>query len=301
VFAGPVLVTGASGFLGGALLAELARRGAAVEAVSRRAGARGGGASWHAADLVDPEAVDRLFERTRPEIVFHLASEVTGRRDLDLVRPTFERNLAAAVHLLVAATRAECRRIVLAGSMESPALESGEAPGSPYAAAKAGQALYARLFHALYGAPVATARIFMVYGPGQGDLTKLVPYAILEALAGRAPRLASGARAVDWIYVDDVARGLLALAAAPGIEGQTLDLGSGVATPVGEVAARIARAAGAPAPVEGVLPPRPLETERVADPARTLAATGFSPQIGLDDGLARTLAWYRAERAAGRL
>ena len=124
------------------------------------------------------------------------------------------------MNLLVAATRAGCRRVVLAGSMEEPDLAAGEAPGSPYAAAKAAQSLYARFFRALYGAPVVTARIFMVYGPGQRDLSKVVPYAILRGLEGQPAELASGARPVDWIHVDDVARGLVALAEAPGIEGR---------------------------------------------------------------------------------
>jgi nucleoside-diphosphate-sugar epimerase len=180
--------------------------------------------------------------------------------------------------------------------MEAPDLFAGEAPGSPYAAAKAGQALYAQLFHALYAAPIVSARIFMVYGPGQRDLTKLVPYTILEGLAGRAPQLQNAERALDWIYVDDVARGLAALAKAPAIEGQTLDLGSGTATPVAEVAARIARATGGPTPVNGVSAPLPRALERVADRAATLAATGFAPEVDLDDGLARTVAWYRTWR-----
>lgn len=297
-----VLVTGASGFVGARLVEELRARGARVAGVSREARPETPGAPrWLRGDLADPAAVDRLFDAARPEVVFHLASWVSGRRELGDVRPAFAANLASAVHLLVAATRAGCRRVVLAGSMEEPDLAAGEAPGSPYAAAKAAQALYARFFRALYGTPVVTARIFMVYGPGQRDLQKVVPYSILRGLEAQPAELASGARPVDWIHVDDVARGLVALAEAPGVEGETLDLGRGETVTVGAIVARIAAKLGAPPPRLGVRPDRPLEAARVADPERTLAATGFRPAVGLDEGLDSTIAWYRAERAAGRL
>lgn len=294
------LVTGASGFLGRRLLDALGRVGADVVAVSRLARVEGAaGARWRAVDLEDRTAVERLIDDERPEVVFHLASLVTGRRELELVAPTLRANLVPAVHLLAAATRVGCRRVVLAGSQEEPL--PSEAPSSPYAAAKAAASVYARLFHSLYGAPVVTARIFMAYGPGQRDLAKLVPATILAALGGERPKISSGTRAVDWIHVDDVARGLLALATAPGLEGGTLDLGSGELTTVREVAERICRRLGAPPPEVGALPDRPLEPERRADPAATLARAGWRPSIALDDGLAGTIDWYRAERAAGRI
>ncbi len=242
-----------------------------------------------------------MLAAARAEIVFHLASQVTGRRDLDFVEPILEANLVAGVHLMTAATRAGVARIVLAGSMEEPEHGAGEAPASPYAAAKAAQSLYARFLRAVHGTPVVTARIFMVYGPGQADRAKLVPYSILENLAGRPAKIASGDRPIDWIFVEDVARGLAALATAPGIEGETLDLGSGETVTVAEIAARIATRVGAGPPESGALPARPLETVRRADPERTFARTGFRPAVSLDEGLQRTVEWYRAERAAGRV
>lgn len=296
-----VLVTGAAGFIGSRLVAELASRGARVLGSSRAERAARGDLEWLRCDLRNAEEVDRMFERARPEIVFHLGSWVSGRRDLEHVRTAFDANLASAVNLLVAASRAGCRRLVLAGSMEEPDLTAGEVPGSPYAAAKAAQSLYAGLFHSLFSAPVVVARIFMVYGPGQSDLTKLVPYTILEGLAGRAARITSGHRPIDWIFVEDVARGLVACAEAPHVEGSTLDLGSGTAVTVGTMATEIAARLGAPPPELGALADRPLEAIRRADPERTFARTGFRPETGLGDGLDQTIRWYRAERAAGRL
>jgi nucleoside-diphosphate-sugar epimerase len=292
------LVTGASGFLGGHLVRTLLAQGTGVHAVSRRSEALlPVGSTPATCDLADGAAVDRLIAERRPAVVFHLASLVDGRRDLDLVRPAFEANLSAAVNLLVAASRAGCRRVVLAGSMEEADLAAGEAPSSPYAAAKSAATLYARLFHALYATPIVTARIHMAYGPGQTDPTKLVPYAIREALAGRAPKISSGARAVDWIYAEDVAAGLVALATAPGIEGESLDLGSGELVTVREVAERICGELGAPPPEVGARPDRPLERLRRADVARTRERAGWSPRVGLDDGLRRTIDAMRGETA----
>lgn len=293
------LVTGASGFLGHHLLAALERERAETVALSRLPRPDAGGVRWRTVDLERHEAVEAVLDEERPEVVFHLASLVTGRRQLDLVLPTFRANLAASVHVLSAATRVGCRRLVLAGSMEEP--EAGEVPASPYAAAKGASSLYARFFRAAYSTPVVTARVFMVYGPAQHDVTKVVPASILAALDGRRPPISSGARPVDWLYAEDAARGLLALAAAPGVEGETLDLGSGELVTVREMVERICRLMGVEGPEVGALPDRPRETVRRAEPGLTLARAGWRPEVGLDDGLARTIAWYRAARAEGKL
>lgn len=76
----------------------------------------------------------------------------------------------------------------------------------------------------LYETPVVSLRSFMAYGPGQNP-TKVIPYTILSLLQGEAPRLSSGERALDWVYVEDVIDAYLAAATRSGIEGRTLDLG----------------------------------------------------------------------------
>ncbi len=291
------LVTGASGFIGRHLVRSLTGRGFVVHAVSRSAETvYDVEVEARQADLADAASVDRLVEEARPERIFHLASWVSGRRELEHVRPALASNLLSTVNLLVAATAAGCKRVVLAGSMEEPDLAAGEPASSPYSAAKGAAALYAAFFRALYSTPVVSARIFMVYGPGQADESKVVPYAIRSALSGVAPKLSSGLRPVDWIHVDDVVSGLVALSEAAGIEGDTLDLGSGELATVRDVVERIARLAGGPPPEIGALADRPLEQTRRADVGRTRALTGWSPAVALDDGLARTIAALRADR-----
>ncbi len=292
------LVTGATGFIGRHLLARLAAEGAEVAVLSRGPRLPGLTAErWYRADLEDSTAVEAALADDRPEVVFHLASFVSGRRELDLVLPTFRANLSSTVHLLSAATRVGCRRIVLAGSMEEPL--AGTAPPSPYAAAKAAAALYADFFRFAYQAPVVTARIFMVYGPQQRDRAKVIPASILAALDGHPPHISSGSRPVDWIHAGDVARGLVALSRAAGLEGGTFDLGSGELVTVRDVVERICRNIGSPPPVVGALPDRPGEAVRRADVEATYVRTGWRPEIHLDSGLAETIDWYRAHRGSG--
>lgn len=98
-------------------------------------------------------------------------------------------------------------------------------------------------------------------------------------------------------HVDDVARGLAALAEAPGIEGRTLDLGSGERHSVRRIVERLHAAIGGPRPEFGALSDRALEVEPVADVETTARACGFRPRIGLAEGLEATIAWVRAELA----
>jgi nucleoside-diphosphate-sugar epimerase len=158
------------------------------------------------------------------------------------------------------------------------------------------------MFHALYKTPVAILRLFMVYGPGQQDLRKLVPYVTLSLLKGQTPELSSGTRKVDWIYVEDVAAGYLAAAAAEGVEGSTIDLGSGrldtVRTVVEELAGLIDSRIQ---PSFGSIPERALEQTRMADVERSFHLLGWRAQVSLRDGLARTAEWYREQLQRGVL
>lgn len=249
---------------------------------------------WHG-DVADAGTVMNLFSAIKPEIIIHLAACVTGRRDLEVVLPTLRDNLLSSVNLLTAAANGGCRRIVLVGSLEEP--DSGEAqpiPCSPYAASKWSASAYARMFYQLYKLPVVIARLFMTYGPAQLDVQKLIPYVILSLLQGISPKLTDGSRPVDWIYIDDVTDGLLAMSQAPGIEGHTIDIGFGTLVPIRTVVQQLVELTDARTqPLFGALPDRPYERVRVADVGDTRAKLGWTPATPLEEGLARTVAWYR--------
>ena len=292
-----LLVTGASGFIGVRLCEEAAGRGAVVHGVSRRPAPDALPAvRWERADLTEEAAARALVRRVQPDVVLHLASGVSGNRGADLVLPMLRANLVAAVNVMLAACEVGCGRVVLAGSMEEPDLGDAEAvPQSPYAAAKWATLTYARMFRALYELPVVHLRIFMVYGPGQRDLGKLVPYVTTSLLRGETPELSSGDREIDWIYVDDVVDAFLAAAVAPGGEGASLDIGSGELVSVHTLVAHLRRLVGGEVqPRFGALPDRRLERVRVADPAGAATAIGWRHRTSLQEGLARTVEFYRA-------
>ena len=296
-----VLVTGASGFIGRAVLRHLAARGSRVAALSRSEQPAEPGVSWHQWDGTDAARLEDVFGTHDPEVVFHLASVVHGRRDLEHVLPTLQGNLLSAVAVLTAAAKAGNCRVILAGSLEEPvSADPAPVPASPYAASKWAASGYGRMFHALYGVDVAIARIFMVYGPAQPDTNKLIPYVCLSAARGEDPELMSGGRLVDWVFVDDVAEGLLALGASRVADGRHVDIGTGIQVTTGEIAERICAIAGTGVrPRVGALPDRPMEQVRVADVAATTALTGWRPRVAVDEGLERTYAWFRGQIADG--
>jgi UDP-glucose 4-epimerase len=292
-----VLVTGAGGFIGEHLCRRLLNEGAKLHSVSRNKQDDGTSAmTWWQGDLTDLAFTRQMIEAVKPEYIFHLASHVVGHRELEAVQPTFHGNLHSAVNLLTAASEVGCKGIILAGSQEEP--EAGQSsytvPSSPYAAAKWAASAYARMCHALYGTPVTIARIFMVYGPGQKDTKKLVPYTILSLLRGVSPRLTSGERPVDWIYVQDVAEGLVAIARTEGLAGRTVDLGSGSFVSVRQIVENISDiVANDVRPEFGSLTQRPMEQVRKADIRATGDLLGWQARTSIRDGLEATIKWYR--------
>ena len=152
------------------------------------------------------------------------------------------------------------------------------------------------MFHALYGTPVTTARVFMAYGPDQPDESKVVPFAITNLLRGEPPRLSSGRKRCDWVYIDDVVDALVVVAQEPAAVGRAIDVGTGLLRSVREVVDAIELVHGG-ARVDH-LPDRALKPEHVADAAATLKVLGWSAATRLDDGLDATVEWYRT-RAEG--
>lgn len=304
------LVTGARGFIGSALCRRLVASGIEVHAVSRNPpvdalhwwrsvggdmseAARATMIQWWNADLIELEAVRSLIRTIRPDVTFHLASLVTGARSLEMVLPIFQHNFMTAFNLLMATAENSAGRIVLAGSFEEPD-EVDSVPCSPYAAAKWSASGYARMFSLLYQIPVVIAKIFMVYGPGQSDHTKLIPYVTLSLLRGETPRLSSGVRLVDWIYVDDVVEGLIGCGQTPGIDGRTVELGSGEMLSIREVVQQLSDLVACSVdPQFGALPDRPFERVKKADIAESYKVIGWRPSTPLRAGLTHTIKWYK--------
>jgi len=292
---GKALITGASGFIGSSLSQRLSDRGLEVHAISRIEHPKDSiGVRWWEGDLSNSTRIKRLLDSIKPDVIFHLAGYPVGSRDLNHVLPSLQNNLVSTVNLLTAATQVGCRKILLAGSLEEPSEEELSAvPSSPYAVAKWAGRAYANMFHALYKLPVIYLRIFMVYGPGRQDVKKLVPYVILSLLHKETPKLTSGTRLVDWIYIGDVVDGIIAAAETQGLDGKTIDIGSGNAVTVRDIVDRLVKLVNTELiPDFGGLADRIMEQVRVADVARTQRLTGWTSKTSLDDGLRHTVEWY---------
>ena len=288
------LVTGASGFIGTHLCRRLREVGVEVHGVSRTGTGHAEVARWWKADLGDPRETHALMKQVNPDRIFHLASQVGGNRALEWVLPTLKNNLMSTVHLLIAGSEMGCDRFVFAGTMEEPTDLVGAIPNSPYAAAKSAGGGYARMFHALYDLPVVVLRLFMVYGAGQRDHTKLIPYVGLSLLRGEAPRLSSGRRLVDWVYVDDVSDAFVAAATADGVAGETIDIGTGVLVSVRTVVEKLTSLIDPSIePRFGAVPDRAFERSPRADVDRALSLLEWQARVPLDEGLRRTTRWLR--------
>lgn len=293
-----VLVTGARGFLGSHLVRLLAAANADVVAVSRGAqDETRGSVRWMRVDLTREQSIESLLQATRPEYVFHFASHGMGSPERENVLPTLAIDLCTTVWMLEGATRLGVRRMMLAASLEEPIPGTGEiVPSSPYAAAKWAGGAYARMFQRLYATPVVMTRPYMVYGPEQRP-HKLLPYVILALLRGEAPRLGSGRRGVDWIYVDDVLEGMSAAMFAADAEGSTFDLGSGSLVSIRETVELVVELLGSRIrPLFGALPDRPVEQERIADVKTAHEKLGWKARTSLREGLSQTINWYSKNR-----
>jgi UDP-glucose 4-epimerase len=294
-----VLVTGASGFLGSHLCQHLSRHGAEVTGVSRSAEP---GESfchrWFSGDMTNIDSVEEAFRLTQPQMIFHLSGHGVGSPDLENVLPTFRNDLLTTVNVLTVATRHRVQRFIMAASLEEPQTGAADAiPSTPYAAAKAAGTSYARMYHRLYGTPVVITRPMMTYGPRQKS-HKVIPYAICALLRGQAPKLSSGNRGADWVYVDDVMQGMVAAAVTPDIEGSSIDLGSGTLVSVRDVVLQVAEIVGNKvAPEFGSLPDRPMEKLRTADTAEAYRKLRWKPQTSIREGLQHTVEWFRNQMA----
>jgi len=297
-----VLITGATGFIGRYLTRRLARAGAEVWTTGLSDVQPPPGTTRHLPlDVRDAEAVRAALTETTPQVVFHLAAAGVANPGVDPVL-ALAVNAGGTVHLLEALRGQDVRRVVLAGTCyeygasQYPVVSSQQSavegldPFNAYAASKVAAWAFGRMYWRAHDLPVVTVRPFQVYGPGQPGHT-LVPAAIRAALAGEDFPMTPGEQERDFIHVEDVVEGMLAAAEAPGIEGQSLDLGTGRAHTVREVVGHVWALTGARGRIlAGALPYRTGEVMHLAANAdRTARLTGWRARVGLEEGLRRTI------------
>ncbi len=313
-------VTGATGFAGSHVARLLVEQGARVVCLQRDAVP---GNSLDLFDLrrrvtvIDGSVEDHLLmERvvTEYEIdaVFHLAAQaIVGAANRSPLS-TFEANIRGTYSLLEACRRAETvKRVVVASSDKAygshdqlPYREDYPLLGLfPYDASKACADIIARSFAHTYGTPVAVSRFANIYGPGDLNLSRVIPGSIVSVLRDEPPIIRSDGTPIrEFVYVDDVARGYLLLAEKiDEATGEAFNFGAGEPIQMLDLVKRIIRLAGK----EGRIEPRVTldqKIEREIDAQRLSAdkaeaRLGWRAEIDLDEGLKRTIEWYRAHMA----
>jgi UDP-glucuronate 4-epimerase len=325
--AGPVLVTGAAGFIGMHVARALAEGGRDVVGVDdfdpyydvalkeARVDALRPLARFRLvrADLADAHACARLFGE-RYDAVVHLAAQPGVRHSLVAPQAYVRNNVVAFGHVLEGCRRQALRHLVYASSSsvyganrELPFSEDQDVdhPVSLYAATKKANELMAHSYSHLFRLPTTGLRFFTVYGPwGRPDQA---PMLFAKAISeGRPIDVFNGGRMRrDFTYVDDVAEGVVRVLAQPpapdadGAPYAVYNIGNHEAVDLERFIATLERLLGRAA-IRRELPMQPGDVPATyASIDRLQALTGFAPRTPLDEGLARFVAWYRGHYGAG--
>lgn len=289
-----VFLTGATGFIGGRLTRRLLAAGAAVSALTLpdEAALLPAGARALIGDITDSATVTEALRAVRPAVVIHLAAIGITQPHLPL-DVAFRVNVGGTINVLQAAREVGVQRVVMAGSSyEYGARRGAEGldPFNAYSASKVAAWACARAAYNTWGAPVVWLRLFQVYGPGQRNAA-LVPAAIRAALRGADFPMTGGDQQRDFIFVDDVVDGFLAVLTAPQVGGCAFDLGTETLRRVRDVVALIWQLTGARGQMRpGALPYRPGEVPAIpANAARTHQVLGWQAQVTLEEGLQKTI------------
>jgi UDP-glucose 4-epimerase len=308
------LVTGGAGFIGSNLVDALLARGDEVTVVDNLTTGRrvnlepalAAGAELVELDIRDGEALSSLARERRPEAIFHLAAQIDVRKSL--AEPFFDAsvNVGGTANVLEAARAAECGRVVsistggaIYGEGEGQELPLSEgapiAPMSQYGQSKFAAEGYVTLYERLYGLSGVSLRLGNVYGPRQDPLGEAGVIAIFCGLledGGQPTVYGDGRQTRDYIYVGDVVSAAIAAAGADATG--PINIGTGRETTVLELVEALRELSGSEEFEPQFAPPRTGEVQRISsDPGRAERELGWRAEVGLEDGLRRTLDSFR--------
>ncbi len=308
-----VVVTGAGGFIGSALVERLVSEGAHVRAMLRYTSRAGRGC------LTDiPEAVMREVEVIHGDVrdfdavrtvvrdahaIFHLAALIGIPYSYEHPQEVIDTNVFGTSNILLAARDLPTvERIVLTSTSEVygsalrvPIDEDHPLQAqSPYSATKIAADALGTSFNRSFGMPVTIVRPFNAYGPRQ-SARAVIPTIISQALAGRTLELGTLETTRDFTFVEDTARGFVAVAAAEAAVGEIVNMGSGVEVRIGDVVTKVGEIVGRRLEVaedDRRMRPTTSEVSRLlADSSKAALLAGWKAEVSLDEGLRRTCEW----------
>ncbi len=305
-----IVVTGGAGFIGSHLVQRLLDDGAAVRIIDnlstgKRANLDGmqGDLTLHEASFTNLDAIRPVFAGA--DAVFHLGALPSVPRSVKDPLESNHHNVTGTLNVLVAARDAEVRRVVYAASSSAYGEVDAEykvetlspAPLSPYGVAKLAGEYYCKAFTASYGLETVCTRFFNVFGPRQdpnSHYAAVIPKFITLLLHGQPPTIyGDGTQSRDFTYIDNVIHGLMLAADAPKANGYTMNLATGgrinLLQLVDELNALIGTTID---PQLGDPRPGDIKHSR-ADVSLAAELMGYEPVVSFEEGLARTVAWYR--------
>jgi nucleoside-diphosphate-sugar epimerase len=310
------LVTGGAGFIGSHLCEELVRRGKRVRVVdSLITGKRENLAhlpqvQFLEGDLADITVANRAMQGV--DFVLHQAALPSVPRSVEDPVTSNRANIDASLNVLVAARDARVRRLVYAGSSSAygnsptlPKVETmGTAPLSPYALQKLVVEQYCRLFTTLYGLETVTIRYFNVFGPRQdpsSPYSGVISIFISALCEGRRPTIyGDGGHTRDFTYVANVVDGVLRACDAPEANGEVINVAAAGRISLNQLFATVRRAVGSTIEPIYAEPRAGDVRDSQADITKAQRLLGYTPLVSFEDGLERTVAWYRQSAMAGR-
>ncbi len=307
-----VLVTGGAGFIGSHLVDALLGEPDAHVVVLDRLSTGGSRANLEQhegddrlefvlGDVRDAATVEPLVAAS--DRVIHAAAQSHVDRSIDDPAGFLDTNVMGTRVVLDAVREHGTRMMMVStdevygpGDPEGGLFDEDHAmhPRSPYAASKAAADLLCQAYHATYGAPVTVVRGTNAYGPRQ--IERVVPTYALNALEGRpVPVYGDGSQRREFLHVEDWVRAAIAVLER-GEPGVIYNIGGGTELANLELARRICALAGAPPDLVTFVADRPGHDFRYGVGADRLRSLGWAPEIGFDEGLERTVEWYRQHR-----
>lgn len=311
---GRALVTGGAGFIGFNLVTELLRRGWRVRVLDNfSTGKRERLDSWSVPDLGVLEGdirkrqdCDRACEGV--EYVFHQAALGSVPRSVDDPTATNESNVRGTLNMLQAALQAGVRRFIYASSSsvygDSAQLPQEEThnprPVSPYAVSKLAGEHYCRSFTKVFGLETISLRYFNVFGPHQDPDSKysaVIPAFLSQAARGEPLQIHwDGLQGRDFAYIDDVVRANILAAETPSAAGFVFNIANGRSRTVLEIADGIIKILGSD-PGRRHADRRPGDVRTTwASISRARSVLGYEPRVSLEEGLRRTVGYFRSVR-----
>ena len=289
------VVTGAAGFIGQALVKHLADEGTRVIAVDRL-DAKLRDCEFRQLDITKRSALDDLLNEQT--VLFHLAANASVEGSVVDPRNDFQENIYSLLEVFESARRKSCRVIfpstasIFDSSNSLPLQEKAYVkPTSPYAAAKVAGEAYCAAYNRSFGLDVKIARMFSVYGNG---MNRFAIHDLIRKIQNNKEHielLGDGNQIRDYLYIDDVVRGLVIIA-NNGIPGEDYNLASGEDIKLSHLARKIAQLMGYPdIEIHPTGKSFPGDVPKWFADISKIRKIGFEPKISLEDGLKKTIDW----------